>query len=126
MWNLRERFGTRFLFVLILTEWLLKGFSLRSHELTFGYVLRDYHPTAASADIYRGVINIAWMLKPAIGLLSDFNPIRGYRKRYYMVGFLFIAMGTWTWLSFQITTLMSTLILVSVGLIGITSCDRHC
>jgi hypothetical protein len=46
--------------------------------------LRDWTFTAAQIGRFLAIIGIAWSLKPLFGIVSDFLPIRGYRRIPYL------------------------------------------
>ena len=65
--------------------------------------LEDWGLAQALIGAFLGFIGIPWSLKPLFGIISDFFPIRGYRRRPYLVlsttaaGLLFLwASGLWT------------------------------
>src|SRR5947209_6340076 len=47
--------------------------------------LRQYQLSATQIGEFFGMIGIAWSLKPVFGLISDFLPIAGYRRRPYLL-----------------------------------------
>jgi hypothetical protein len=70
--------------------------------------LEDWGLTQAAIGAFLFFIGIPWSLKPLFGIVSDFLPIRGYRRLPYLVltttasGLLFLwASGLWTEPSFQ-------------------------
>lgn len=52
-------------------------------------VLRDSGHSPAEVSLFAALISVPWMLKPLFGLLTDFVPFRGTRRR----GYLLLAMG---------------------------------
>lgn len=50
------------------------------------YYMKDVQKVQPSeAQIYSGIVNIPWIIKPIWGLLTDVVPVRGYRRRPYFV-----------------------------------------
>lgn len=59
----------------------------------FPLLKKGFHVTDAARQQQLGYIaQMAWPMKPLIGLISDNFPIMGYRKRVYLVGFTGLAM----------------------------------
>ena len=63
------------------------------------------------------VVMIPWMLKPLYGLLSDFIPILGYRRKSYLLLMNGLAAGAflWVWGVRDTTGLMVGLLLTGLG-----------
>lgn len=50
------------------------------------YYMKDVQKVQPSeAQVYLGITNIPWLVKPLWGLLTDVVPIAGYRRRPYFV-----------------------------------------
>lgn len=64
------------------SQGLGKGLSKVSTQ----YYMKDVQKMQPSeAQVYFGVIEIPWIIKPLWGLLTDTVPILGYRRRPYLV-----------------------------------------
>jgi MFS family permease len=67
------------------------------------FYLKEVHGWAAlQVTAFLAVFNFPWIIKPVYGLLSDFVPIFGYRRKSYLIGANIIAMGAYLW-STQLT-----------------------
>ncbi|KAM3380545.1 hypothetical protein P3S68_006118 [Capsicum galapagoense] len=63
-----------------------QGMSLGLSKISTQYYMKDEQKLQPSeAQIYAGVIQIPWMVKPLWGLLTDTLPIIGYRRRPYFI-----------------------------------------
>ena len=62
---------------------ILKGVALPYFQEFFHVSLNEYH------RLYTGVLLLPFCLKPVFGILSDYLPIRGARKRWYIVAAMF-------------------------------------
>ncbi|PNT33940.1 hypothetical protein POPTR_006G266000v4 [Populus trichocarpa] len=50
------------------------------------YYMKDVQKVQPSeSQIYQGIISIPWLVKPLWGLVTDFLPIFGYRRRPYLI-----------------------------------------
>ena len=71
---------------------------LINQPLTY-YLKQVYHWTPLQVSAVSTVIWLPWMIKPLYGIVSDFLPLFGYRRRYYLtlsnalasIAFLFLA-----------------------------------
>eukprot|EP00927_Polykrikos_kofoidii_P014653 TRINITY_DN16462_c0_g1_i1.p1 TRINITY_DN16462_c0_g1~~TRINITY_DN16462_c0_g1_i1.p1 ORF type:complete len:553 (-),score=45.60 TRINITY_DN16462_c0_g1_i1:44-1702(-) len=79
-------YGEKVLILVFGTQHLLKGFvhSMTSPSTTF--LLASYGVVGPQLQVYAGITMLPWMLKPVLGLLSDFCPIYGFYKTPYMIG----------------------------------------
>lgn len=70
-----------------------QGMSLGLSKISTQYYMKDEQKLQPSeAQIYAGIIQIPWIVKPLWGLLTDTLPIRGYRRRpYFILAGLFAA-----------------------------------
>lgn len=84
--DLTAAFGEKLLVLVFGTQHLLKGFvhSMTSPPTTF--LLASYGIVGPKLQVYTGVTMLPWMLKPTLGLMSDFFPIFGYYRAPYMLG----------------------------------------
>jgi Na+/melibiose symporter-like transporter len=61
--------------------------------------LEDWGRTPTQIGIFLAFIGIPWSLKPLLGLVSDFLPIRGLRRLPYLVLSTSVAAGLFLWMS---------------------------
>lgn len=63
-----------------------QGLSMGLSRIGIQYYLKDDQKVQPSeAQVYFGIIQIPWMVKPFWGLLTDTLPILGYRRKPYFV-----------------------------------------
>jgi predicted MFS family arabinose efflux permease len=78
---------------------------------TFGW-------TPLQVTAYLTVLNLPWIIKPVYGIVSDFLPIFGYRRKSYLVLANLAAAGAYCWVT-QITTpseIIFALLLTAYGM----------
>ncbi len=78
---------------------------------TFGW-------TPVQVTAYLTVLNLPWIIKPVYGIVSDFLPIFGYRRKSYLVLANLAAAGAYCWVT-QITTpsqIIFALLLTAYGM----------
>ena len=78
---------------------------------TFGW-------TPVQVTAYLTVLNLPWIIKPVYGIVSDFLPIFGYRRKSYLVLANLAAAGAYCWVT-QITTpseIILALLLTAYGM----------
>jgi len=85
MGNLCRHVGWRLLVVLFFVEHLLRGFVAEFAGQATPYIYASYSVPAPRMQIFEGITQLPWAMKPIVGLLSDVVPIRGYHKGPYMV-----------------------------------------
>lgn len=91
--NLEGQFGSKLLWLLFATQFLLKGFAFAFYGKAEPYLYKLYHVPAGQMQIFQGVTQIPWAMKPIIGLLSDICPINGYNKAPYMFATSFLGVA---------------------------------
>ena len=74
------------------------------HTALLDQPLKNYFKTTMGFDAgqtakYLWVLGVPWMLKPVYGLLSDFVPLLGYRRKSYLLLFNLVAVGGFLWIS---------------------------
>ena len=83
--SLGEVFGFRFIWLLVGTQHILKGFvGVYCYQGT-DFLLRKYHVAGPHLQVYKAVTFLPWALKPLMGVLVDFCPIGGYKKWPYLI-----------------------------------------
>merc|ERR1719217_1533383 len=100
--NLAHHFGCKLLWLLFAAQFLLKGFARDFALKADPYIYKLYHVPANRMQVYQGVTQLPWAMKPIIGLVSDIFPIRGYNKAPYMCATS--AIGVATFLMVGLTT----------------------
>jgi folate/biopterin transporter len=83
--SLGESFGCQLLLLLFATEHVLKGFVCTLTGQASYFIFASYGVNAARMQIYSGVVQLPWSIKPVFGLISDVFPIGGFKKRPYML-----------------------------------------
>ena len=82
------------------------------------YYLRQ-HLNYGADDIaaFMAFVMIPWMIKPAYGLLSDFVPIAGYRRKSYLLIMNLLAAGAFCWAAgvHSVPMLTAAIFLTAVG-----------
>jgi MFS family permease len=64
------------------------------------FYLKEAHGwTAVQVTAYLAVFNFAWIIKPVYGVLSDFVPIFGYRRKTYLIGANIVAIAAYLWVT---------------------------
>jgi len=62
------------------------------------YYLKEVHGwTPVQVTAFITVFNIPWVIKPVYGLISDFVPLFGYRRKSYLVIANVLAVGGYLW-----------------------------
>mmetsp|Transcript_44487 Transcript_44487/g.81241 ORF Transcript_44487/g.81241 Transcript_44487/m.81241 type:complete len:584 (+) Transcript_44487:150-1901(+) len=83
--SLQEHFGYKLLVLLFVCQHCLKGFTTTFSGQAVAYLYASYNVPAPQVQIFGGVTQLPWSMKPIIGLLSDILPIAGYNKAPYML-----------------------------------------
>jgi MFS family permease len=81
------------------------------------YLRQHLGYSADQIAAYRYALMIPWMIKPAYGLLSDFIPLFGYRRKSYLLTMNLLAAGAFAWL-FGLRSpgaVMAALVVTGVG-----------
>lgn len=62
------------------------------------YYLKQAHGwTPLQVSAYLAVFNFPWIIKPLYGVLSDFVPLFGYRRKTYLLAANMVAAGAFLW-----------------------------
>merc|ERR1719215_2263758 len=83
---LADKFGYKLLVMLFASQHLMKGFAGALMGPCSSYLYKAYNVAGPQMQIYGGVTQLPWAMKPIIGLLSDALPIRGFHKSPYILG----------------------------------------
>src|SRR5438094_8049693 len=68
------------------------------------------------------VLTVPWIIKPAYGLLSDFIPLFGYRRKSYLVLMNGLAAGGFLWLT-DLTAPNMVVVALFLPAVGMTASD---
>jgi folate/biopterin transporter len=82
--DLNDEFGHKLLWMLVAAQFLVKGFTRDFTARAEPYLYKEYHVPASQMQIYQGVTQLPWAMKPIIGMVSDMFPVMGYNKAPYM------------------------------------------
>ena len=83
--------GLKFLGFMVATQFLLSGLVQTMISSTLLPFFKDkFHLGPSIVQNFAALIYVPWAAKPLIGLFSDFFPILGYHKRYYVVLAVFL------------------------------------
>eukprot|EP00929_Paragymnodinium_shiwhaense_P121100 TRINITY_DN93218_c0_g1_i1.p1 TRINITY_DN93218_c0_g1~~TRINITY_DN93218_c0_g1_i1.p1 ORF type:complete len:556 (+),score=98.72 TRINITY_DN93218_c0_g1_i1:96-1763(+) len=99
--ELSANFTTKLLWMLVVVQWILKGFVFTFNIAALPWILRSYEVPGPRMQLYSSVVMLPWALKPVIGLLSDLFPVWGYHKMPYMIASTmaalvsYFAVGIW-------------------------------
>jgi MFS family permease len=74
---------------------------LIAQPLTF-FLKQTFGWTPVQVTAYLTVLNLPWVIKPVYGIVSDFLPILGYRRKSYLILANLAAAGAYCWVT-QIT-----------------------
>jgi MFS family permease len=74
---------------------------LIAQPLTF-FLKQTFGWTPVQVTAYLVVLNLPWIIKPIYGIVSDFLPILGYRRKSYLILANLAAAGAYCWVT-QIT-----------------------
>lgn len=82
---LKRTFGFKFLVILVGSQHMIKGFANTMCQTASLALFTSYGVRAQRMNIFTGTAMLPWSMKPIIGLVSDYFPIRNYHKGPYMV-----------------------------------------
>ena len=83
--RLESSFGSELLIMLFVSQHLMKGFVNEFIAPCVAYLYGSYKVPGPQMQVYRGVTQLPWAMKPMIGLLSDAVPIFGFNKSPYIL-----------------------------------------
>ncbi len=63
------------------------------------YYLKVTGWTPVEVTAYLAILNFPWVIKPVFGLVSDFVPLFGYRRKSYLIISSICAVGAYGWIS---------------------------
>ena len=63
-----------------------QGVAIGLNKVSIQYYMKDVQKLQPSeAQVYLGLVQIPWIIKPVWGILTDVIPIAGYRRRPYFL-----------------------------------------
>src|SRR5215813_6657126 len=83
------------------------------------YYLKEVHAwTPVQVTAFLTVFNLPWIIKPLYGLISDFVPLFGYRRKSYLIIANLLAAGAYLWAARSETPshLLVALLLTAYGM----------
>ncbi len=63
------------------------------------YYLKVIGWTPVQVTAYLAILNFPWIIKPVFGLVSDFIPLFGYRRKSYLIISSICAAGAYAWIA---------------------------
>jgi MFS family permease len=63
------------------------------------HYLKDIGWTPLQVTAYLAILNFPWIIKPVFGLVSDFIPLFGYRRKSYLIISSVCAAGAYAWIA---------------------------
>jgi MFS family permease len=63
------------------------------------YYLKDIGWTPVEVTAYLAILNFPWIIKPVFGLVSDFIPLFGYRRKSYLIISSICAVAAYAWIA---------------------------
>lgn len=83
--SLSKHFGHKLLIMLFASQHLMKGFSASFTGPSQQFLYAAYKVPGPQMQIFGGVTQLPWAMKPIIGLVSDLFPVMGFHKMPYIV-----------------------------------------
>jgi hypothetical protein len=114
-----------FLALVYIAEGLCQaGVGLINLPLTF-FLKSVLGMTADKATAYLTILAFPWVIKPVFGLVSDFLPLFGYRRKTYLFLTNALAVGGYLWLT-GLTTANEIIIALMLTSIGMAASSTIC
>lgn len=83
--QLSEDYNARLLWMLVVAQFVLKGFVYSYSLGGFDWLMAARNVPAPRMQVYSAVSRLPFAMKPLVGLLSDAFPIFGYQKNPYIL-----------------------------------------
>mmetsp|Transcript_48385 Transcript_48385/g.121960 ORF Transcript_48385/g.121960 Transcript_48385/m.121960 type:complete len:581 (-) Transcript_48385:149-1891(-) len=83
--QLADQFGWPLLLMLFASQHLMKGFASSFTGPCVSFLYASYKVSGPQMQIFGGVTQLPWAMKPVLGLVSDALPIQGYHKAPYIL-----------------------------------------
>lgn len=117
--NNEKSYVTRLLYLfgfVYFAQGLAQASGLISQPLSF-YLKEVMHFDEAQSTAYLAVLTIPWVIKPLYGLISDFIPLFGYRRKSWLLILNAASAGAFFWLTGlnEPSLIVSALLLTAVG-----------
>lgn len=95
---------------------LAQASGLINQPLSF-YLKEVMHFDEAQSTAYLAVLTIPWLIKPLYGLVSDFIPLFGYRRKSWLLALNTMSAGAFLWLTglSDASLIVSALLVTAVG-----------
>lgn len=102
--------------IVYFAQGLAQASGLISQPLSF-YLKEVMHFDEAQSTAYLAVLTIPWLIKPLYGLVSDFIPLFGYRRKTWLLALNAMSAGAFFWLTglSDASLIVSALLLTAVG-----------
>jgi MFS family permease len=114
-----------FLALVYIAEGLCQaGVGLIHQPLSF-YLKSVLGMSADKATEYLTVLAFPWVIKPVFGLISDFLPLFGYRRKTYLFLTNFLAVGAYLWLT-GLTSASQIIVAMMLTSIGMAASSTIC
>ncbi|HTZ01442.1 MAG TPA: MFS transporter [Xanthobacteraceae bacterium] len=96
----KEAIGQLLLFfsLVYLVEGLGQVVGLISQPLTY-YLKQEHDWTPVQVTAFLTVFNLPWIIKPLYGMVSDFVPLFGYRRKSYLIVANVVAIAGYFWVT---------------------------
>lgn len=79
--------------------------------------------TATQSGSFWAMIGLGWTIKPLYGLISDFFPLAGYRRKSYLLLMSTLGVGSWCALAFFPPSYFSALLFLTFCAATLAFCD---
>ncbi|MBI5174344.1 MAG: MFS transporter [Candidatus Obscuribacter sp.] len=102
--------------IVYFAQGLAQASGLISQPLSF-YLKEVMHFDEAQSTAYLAVLTIPWLIKPLYGLVSDFIPLFGYRRKTWLLALNAMSACAFFWLTglSDASLIVSALLLTAVG-----------
>src|SRR6266699_6129580 len=101
----RERADIKRLMIFFALVYVVEGIGqtggLIAQPLNY-YLKQTFGWTAVQVTAYLAILNLPWIIKPVYGIVSDFLPLFGYRRKSYLILANATATAAYCWVT-QIT-----------------------
>jgi len=82
--SLSRHFGSKLLIMLFASQHLMKGFATAFTGPSQQFLFAAYKVPGPQMQIFGGVAQLPWAMKPIIGMMSDLVPVGGFHKMPYI------------------------------------------
>ncbi len=108
--------------VAYLSHGIATQFGLVSQPLQY-FMMKGLNLTAAQVSGYLAIMMLPWVLKPFYGLVCDFFPLAGYRRRSYAIAFNALTVAAFIVMAFasSLPVILAAFVVTSVGMAASTA-----